>query len=321
LLQSPNLYLRKSDSLSCNRNGDRFGATAAEKSGISAVASKAGNTIGTAASKIDVTGRAVESTVKSGVQSSRDTVQSGWAATKSNLNDTRGRALKAFVGQPASTALKVVNNFDMPKSINALSPLAAIGALLGGRNTRLMVLNSVATVQVGRAVTIGAGTGAARLSRDSRAGPVKQRNYSERPQIRMRMYASRLSPALNAADIRGWPVSPRRSLGVMAESQGQSWHMGVTTVETPQGEQRSICHLQSLNWPGTHYYFNRALKDEEVAVITSNHPAFPEPKHMKGYLGEVTEVESLAPTIAHIKHQLIRASAFFGENPEPNQKG
>ncbi len=135
------------------------------------------------------------------------------------------------------------------------------------------------------------------------------------------MYASRLSPALNAADIRGWPVPVKHSLGVMAESQGQSWHMGVTTVEAPQGEQRSICHLQSLNWPGTHYYFNRALKDEEVAVITSNHPAFPEPKHMKGYLGEVTEVESLAPSIAHLKHRLIQAAAFFGENSGPTQKG
>ncbi|MCP4386397.1 MAG: hypothetical protein GY798_34150 [Hyphomicrobiales bacterium] len=74
-----------------------------------------------------------------------------------------------------------------------------------------------------------------------------------------------------------------------------------------------MTHLQSLNLPGSHYYFNRALRDDEVAGMIGKHHGFPEPRDVKGFLGEVTEVESLAPTVAHLKHRLIQAHAFFGD--------
>jgi len=283
--------------LSCEKNGRKFGVTAAAKNGISAVAGKAGNVAGA-------------------------------------IRRAQGQAITSMAGKPASATLGVVNNFGMPASIDTLTPLASAAALVtsvrnpdrdrdedkGPRpNIRTNVLNIVTAAQGIKAVSVGAGTGLARLSRNGSDGPVEQRNYFDRPQIRMRMYSSRLSPALNASDIRGWPVSVKRSGGKMYENRGQTWHAGTTTVETPTGEERTMTHLQSMNWPRTHYYFNRALRDDEVAGMIGQHHGFPAPRDVKGFLGEVSEVESLAPIVSRLKRGLIQAHAFFGDGG--NRKG
>ncbi len=289
--------------MSCEKNGSKVGTTAAIKNGITAAASRAGNVIATVANRVGTSGQSV-----------KDSAGSGVASAQNKVKKAQGQALKTLVGKPASATLGVVNNFGMPPSINSLTPLAAAGALVSrNKGSRSAILNAVAAAQGARAVSGGVGTGVARLSRNGNAGPVEQRTYFDRPQIRIRMYPSRVSTALNAADIRGWPVSVKRSAGKMYENRGQTWHAGATTVETPSGEARTMTHLQSLNLPGSHYYFNRALRDDEVAGMIGKHHGFPEPRDVKGFLGEVTEVESLAPTVAHLKHRLIQAHAFFGD--------
>jgi hypothetical protein len=203
----------------------------------------------------------------------------------------------------------VMNSIDPPRSLDVLLPVAAVGALVGGNQTRLRLLNTVGTAQVARAVATGLGTGLGRLSRN---GAVQSRNFFN-GRVQMRSWPSRLTPALNARDIVGLPLKIQASQGQMFESRGKSWHLGVTTIRTGQGE-RTLVHLQSLTAPSTHYYFNRVLREAEVAGIIGGQREF-EPKHMPGFRGEVTEVESLVPAVARVKKWLIQLHLFWGGQP------
>lgn len=236
--------------------------------------------------------------------------KSGITALQSQAGQVSGRLLAGLergLGQSAAAALRVANSLDVPRSVDALLPAAAVGALVGGGSTRLRILNTVGALQVVRATTTGLGTAAARLSR---SGPVSQRNYFDR--VHLRTWPSRLTPVLNAGDIRGGlRLTVKASRGQMIESRGQSWHLGVTTVRSSQGE-RTIGHLQRLSVPAGHYYFNRAPTELEVAGLVSGQREF-EAKHLPGYAGEVTEVEALTPLWAGLKRQLIQARLLWGD--------
>lgn len=236
--------------------------------------------------------------------------KTGLTALQSQAGQVSGRLLARLergLGQSASATLRVVGSVDLPRSVEALLPVAAVGALIGGGQTRLRVLNTVGALQVARTATTGLGTAAARLSR---SGPVKHRNYFDR--VQLRSWPSRLTPLLNAGDIRGGlHLTVKASRGQIFESRGQSWHLGVTTVQTSQGE-RTIGHLQRLSLPAGHYYFNRAPTEVEVAGLVSGQREF-EPKHLPGYVGEVTEVEGLTPLWAGLKRQLIQSRLFWGD--------
>jgi hypothetical protein len=168
-------------------------------------------------------------------------------------------------------------------------------------------LNVVGAAQVVRAVTTALGAGIGRLSRN---GAVRSRNFFN-GRVQMHSWPSRLTPILNAGDIHGLPLTVQASRGQMFESRGKSWHLGVTTVTSPAGQsERTLAHLQSLSAPGSHYYFNRALQEKEVAGIISDQREF-EPKHLPGFAGEVTEVESLVPAVAQVKKRLIQLHVFL----------
>lgn len=202
--------------------------------------------------------------------------------------------------------MTVLNSLDAPRSLDALLPIAAVGALLGGNRTRLRLLNTMGTAQVARAVSTGVGTGVGRLSRN---GPVQARNLFN-SRVQMRSWPSRLTPVLNARDIQGLPLTVQASQGQMFESRGKTWHLGVTTAKTERGE-RTLGHLQSLSAPSSHYYFDRALPETEVAGIIGGQREF-EARHLRGFAGEVTEVESLVPALAQVKKRLIQLHVFWG---------
>lgn len=224
----------------------------------------------------------------------------------SNITGQVTSALTRGAGRSATLALTVANSIDPPRSMDALLPVAAIGALVGGNQTRLRILNVVGAAQVARAVTTGLGTGIGRLSRN---GPVQYRTFFN-AKVQLRNWPSRLTPLLNARDIQGLPLTVQASRGEMFESQGKTWHLGVTTAQTSQGE-RTMVHLQSLAAPGSHYYFNRVPRETEIAGIISGQREF-EPKHLPGFAGEVSEVESLVPAVAQVKKQLIQLHVFWG---------
>jgi hypothetical protein len=215
------------------------------------------------------------------------------------------------LGRSATAILAISNSFEGPERLDALMPVAAVGALLSGNNnTRLKILNALTAAQVARAVARSVGTGIARMSRPK--GEAIRTEFYFKGQPAVRVWPSRLTPALNARDIMGWPrLSVEFSGGQMVESEGKSWHVGTTVVKTPAGEQRAITHLQSMAVPSRHYYFNRPLKDREVAGIVQGQKGF-EAKHLPGFAGQLGELESLHPTMAGLKKGLIQAHLFWG---------
>ena len=226
--------------------------------------------------------------------------------TVSNITGQISSTVSRGLGRSATAAMTVLNSIDPPRSLDTLLPLAAVGALLGGNKTRLRLLNTVGTAQVARAISTGLGTGVGRLSQK---GGVQSRNFFN-GRVQMQSWPSRLTPALNARDIQGLPLKVQASRGQMFESRGKTWHLGVTTAKTGQGE-RTLAHLQSLSAPSSHYYFTRALPETEVAGIVGGQREF-EPKHLPGFAGEVTEVESLVPALSQVKKRLIQLHVFWG---------
>lgn len=241
-------------------------------------------------------------------------VKAGISTLSSKTGNATGRMLNTVsrgLGRSATAALSISNSFEGPGTLDALTPLAAVGALVSrNNNTRLKILNTLTAAQVARAAAGSVGTGIARMSRP-KGEPVRTEFYFK-GQPAVRAWPSRLSPALNARDIMGWPcLAVEFSGGQMVESEGKSWHVGTTVVRTSAGEQRAITHLQRLTLPGRHYYFNRPLKDREVAGIIQGQKGF-EAKHLPGFAGQIGELESLQPAIAGLKKGLIQAHLFWG---------
>ena len=168
-------------------------------------------------------------------------------------------------------------------------------------------------LKLGQAVSVFAGTGLSRLSRKEQVGVVggiEQRFFFlNTTRLPVRVWKSRLTPLLNRADAEASRLL--RSDGIMFEVGGKSWHRGTTVVKTAQGE-RTLTHLQSFSLPATHYYFDRRLADNEAIGIVSGQKGF-EPKYLPGYAGQVSEVESLFPAYAGLKHQLIKAHLRWGK--------
>ncbi len=69
-----------------------------------------------------------------------------------------------------------------------------------------------------------------------------------------------------------------------------------------------------MTFPSTHYYFNRPLKERETAGIILGHRDF-EAKHIKGFAGQVSELGSLQPGVARMKHAMIQSSLLWSDGP------
>lgn len=235
------------------------------------------------------------------------------AAVRNGVSQIAARTAGLY-GNAAGRLLAVAGAVEGPGSVDNLLPLAAAGALVSefqGRRSptwRLRVLNTVGGLKLGRSVSGSAGTALARLSKPGGTQAEQRRYFGGR--VTLREWPSRLTAALNAADIPPVGVRVKRSGGRMYEHQGRSWHAGTSIVDTPAGE-RAVSHLQSLQWPARHYYFNRALGSQTIAGIISGHPDF-EPKHLPGFAGQVGEVESLLPGAGATKRTLIRAALLWG---------
>lgn len=247
--------------------------------------------------------------LSAGMKAGISTLGSKASNITGRMMNTAGRG----VGRSATAMLSISNSFEGPGTLDALTPLAAVGALLSrNNNTRLKILNALTAAQVARAAATSLGTGLARLSRPGDEAIRTEFYFKGQPAVRA--WSSRLTPALNARDITGWPrLSVEFSGGQIVEAGGKSWHVGTTVVKTPKGGPRAITHVQSLAVPGRHYYFNRPLKDREVAGIILGQKGF-EAKHLPGFAGQIGELESLQPTMAGLKKGLIQAHVFWGKD-------
>jgi hypothetical protein len=80
-------------------------------------------------------------------------------------------------------------------------------------------------------------------------------------------------------------------------------------VNTPKGE-RVVTHLQSLNVPSSHYYFNCHLDQDQAAGIAAGRIR---PERAPGYVGQVSSLETLTVAWAAAKHAMIRNVLYFGD--------
>ena len=89
----------------------------------------------------------------------------------------------------------------------------------------------------------------------------------------------------------------------MFETGGKTWHQGTTVLNTG-GQKRTISHLQSLNAPASHYYFDRPVSNQNAVGIAAGTI---KPAQVSGFVGQVSRTESLVPSWAAAKQTLIKA--------------
>jgi len=219
-------------------------------------------------------------------------------------------AIQRGLGRAATGTLAVTENFPDP-SFESVTTAALVAGAFQGEKTRRRMLALVGAARLGREVGRGAATGLARWSRPPGTAVTEQFFFKSNTPVRL--WPSRLTPLLNRRIVAGLGAV-KESRGLMLETGGQSWHLGINTVETQRGE-RILTQLQSLALPAKHYYFNRPLSDNEAVGLISGQKGF-EPRQLPGYAGAVSEGEALAPLWAESKKALIRAHLLWGDQRE-----
>jgi hypothetical protein len=112
-----------------------------------------------------------------------------------------------------------------------------------------------------------------------------------------------LTGPLNRLDLIGTLTAQNivSSRGVMMKVDQVTWHRGTTVVQMPAGR-RTITHLQSLKAPGAHHFFDRPLADAQAAAIAAGRM---NPEAAPGYVGSISQKESLMPVWAQVKRLMI----------------
>ena len=154
------------------------------------------------------------------------------------------------------------------------------------------------------------------IASQTRTGDIRRvtgRDKKGMTKVAVDFYASSLTPAFNSLDhMLGREIVSND--GEIVQTGKIAWHRGTSVIKMPGGE-RTITHLQSLSLPGTHYYFDRALTDEEVVEVVTGQTGR-SPHALPGYVGQVSENEGLAPAWACSKHALIKTRLYWP--PEQN---
>lgn len=290
--------------MSCEQNANRVSRCAGSGAGVAALAAKFSSAFGAASQRvlneIDRGG-----TTARLARDRRLRLAVGGAAL--------GAAVKHFGNQADRRAWAWAPVLGWP-----ISPVFGAGR---GKLARAALL-AYSAHQTGR----WAGNLVGQASRDQPLGAVQAEEVTVFPglkwqgpprPVKVPVWTSSLSGALNRLDHLGRRRDVRASDGVVFELHGQTWHRGTTVVDTPGG-QRTLTHLQSLTLPPSHYYFERALSNRQAVLIAGRGL---EPHQVDGYLGQVSALESLVPVWSKLKHRMIKASWLHSARPDgPPQK-
>ena len=155
------------------------------------------------------------------------------------------------------------------------------------------------------------------LSQGVKAGEViiqdKDRlGFEKKPQS-VALHNSSLTPWLNRANRLAVGEKVLWDSGVTLKGKKEAWHRGTTVVDLPDGGgRRTISHMQTLNFPARHYFFNRGLSHAETAQIAWGHI---KPQAVSGFVGESTPGDSLALVGGVIRRQYLRAKIYSERQP------
>lgn len=261
----------------------------------------------------------------------RGSVQTGMAAiavgvpgASSKLGYTTGVLLKTatqtldWVGQATAPVVKMALRVIEPTGPQATRQRAVVGRWLGSAvavGARLAGVTPVLAkvklaIAAGDLVTSQLGAAVGALSETGKAGEVvtEQRRWlffkSKQP---VQLQRSRLTGWLNRQEMVG-PRSISANNGALFTVGGKTWHRG--TVSFAVGEHnRTITHLQSLNYPAEHFYFDRTLSNRQAVTLATGQV---KPETMPGFVGRVSKGENLCPAWAGTKRALILARLHWG---------
>jgi hypothetical protein len=303
--------------MACEGKQTKIGTTAGRQAGLSAVQSRTSNVIGRAATT------ALAALESFDGPPSMDSLTAGVVGLEAaawlgalGRKPTRRMPVETMPGSmvPAEATLEPVPDWwtrgiEQKRRVQGADtgqrppPNRVQQAEFTAGRMRKAALLAVGALKLGQTASAFIGTGLARLSRQERASAEQRFFFPNTTKLPVGVWPSRLTPLLNRLD-------GGQGDGVMFEVKGKTWHRGTVALKTGGGE-RTITHLQSLSLPQTHYYFDRRLSDNEAIGLVSGQKGF-EPKYMAGYVGQVSEVESLAPAWAAAKTGLIRARLRWG---------
>ena len=228
--------------------------------------------------------------------------------TMRDLNDRQQDKLAAVAHKAAPVTGRILTTATTIERSGLPRSALAVGAV--ALNVPLSKINRM-TVLAGK-TTAALVNPAADLSRQSLAGSVVQKRrvlFFFNKKTTVQVWNSSAGKLLNRPDrlVSGKNILAEKS--AMLKINGTSWHRGTVTFRAPDGQKRTLTHLQSLNLPAQHYYFNRPLSDKETAGLLTHQPGF-RADRMDGYLGQVSPAESLSPGWAETKHRLIKTAAL-----------
>jgi hypothetical protein len=142
--------------------------------------------------------------------------------------------------------------------------------------------------------------------------------YFFKRRVAVTCWKSGLTPALNRVDTAGIPQKDIiSSKGLSMSLDGLAWHRGTSVIKTPGGT-RTLTHLQSLSYPGKHYYFDRPLSAKETVGIIAQQPGH-DPTSMDGFIGQVGETETMCVPWTGVKSKLIKSRIMYP--PKGTQSG
>ncbi|GIK42133.1 MAG: hypothetical protein BroJett011_59660 [Chloroflexota bacterium] len=132
---------------------------------------------------------------------------------------------------------------------------------------------------------------------------VKRNMVFFKSQKQIPRWRSNLTPLLNRSDVIGTINSHHlvSSEGVMFKTAGITWHRGTSVIQMPDG-QRTLSHVQSLQWPAIHYYFDQPLSDEQAVGLATGEL---KPQSVPGYVGSISKKEGLMPLWANTKRAML----------------
>lgn len=279
--------------MSCETNRNLISKHSAVAAGLSTLASKAAYAYGAAVRNVGII------------------TQEGRAALK-QADDV--------IGQGGAIAAYMTGIAGPQREEGGVKGFAK-GTVLGGTKLALQIaayrspmmrLTGLAVSSVSKISGV-LGSNLAGLTKTGSAGQVMQEKQFLlffKKQVPVALWKSNLTDKINRLDLVGSNLDKVvLSEGAMFRpGKGATWHRGTVMVKTADGK-RSITHLQSLNIPQMHYYFNQAISDADAVGIASGKI---KPQIVPGFVGSVTPLEALCPSWAVTKQNLLKAYVNYG---------
>jgi hypothetical protein len=216
---------------------------------------------------------------------------------------------KKLAGVVGGAAVGYMLLKDKPPGVRGVVGGVAVGGIRTAANVIPYVGPALKVIKKVELATSLAGDLAGFASRQEEVGQVMQDKrtlFFFKSKVPVTLWKSSLTGLINRQDVIGTSRFSGKNIasseGVMFRTRGKTWHRGTTVVNMPGGS-RTMTHLQGLSMPGSHYYFDRPISDENAVGVAARKV---KPEVVPGYLGQVSSMESLCPAWAQAKHSLLR---------------